>query len=262
MADAKMQIDMTEQVAMVSDADKGQISSGRTTATEVIKAQQGKAGRMLTHADLLEKQCMDEINLQLFLLEAYLLTKKERFRHFGQQGDMIMEITPEHYYWKSVPQFRSRGTLSMINDPIEDQQFMSGMNMSMMGAQLGVKFEWHEMYVEMWRRLARGKYSKFIKDQTIPTHNVPQETENMLLLQGQTIDISPANDHQQHLQVIKATKNSPDFLVWPVPIQQRLLQHEKEHGEAMASVRMPGNLMNVMQDGADSLRGQRAGAIQ
>jgi len=118
----------------------------------------------------------------------------------------------------------------------------------------------------MVRRLHPHEYSKFIDDPNEPDHNVPPEQENDLIASGRLVEISPANDHRQHLIAHKAVMLTPDFQLWPEPRKMVLQRHIAEHEQAtqgMAAMLAGGqqaitsNRDQGSQDSADQLRGMR-----
>lgn len=250
--DIETQVAMTERAAGISEAMQGAVSQGRTTAREIEQVQQGAGGRIFTIASKLEAVCLEPAYFNLFLLEQVYLSKEEAFSQKGKYGDLFFTVGPANYMWKSLPRFKAKGVLSKQNDAVETQQFMTALGFAI---QLPQFHNIPEILTEMWRRLVPKNYEKFVKDPSIPQHNVPPETENLMIALGRNVEVSPLNNAQEHLKAHNALKQTPDFLTWPADRKQNLERHIQEHMASGA----PTNPMRTegTQDGSDVSRGIR-----
>jgi len=267
MQDISSETSAMERMSGVNESTQGMISSGRTTATEIREATAGSVGRLATIARLIEEEALESIYLNLFMLEQMNLTKEEAFQYAGQEGESQFAIDPSSYYWNSVPRFSAKGALA-VQDTIQTEQFLHMIDRAMTMPM--VKWNWNNLAIEMVRRLHPHEYSKFIDDPNVPDHNVPPEQENELIASGRHVEISPVNNHSQHLQGHEAVKMTADFKLWPVQRQLMLQQHIDQHKQAlqgmasaMAGARQPQQQQEqpAMQDSADPMRGMRPGTV-
>jgi hypothetical protein len=66
-------------------------------------------------------------------------------------------------------------------------------------------------------------------------HKLPQEWENIMLANGYTVAIHPADNHQQHLEEIIQFVNSPAFDDVPEANRQKFMDHAMLHKQAAES---------------------------
>jgi len=258
MVDVVAQTNMVEKQSGINEqAGMGASSGSRKTATEVNTAASGQMTRLATTARRFEEENLEVIYLNLFFLEQTMLSKREMFRYHGEDADLMRVIDPAHYMWNSVPRFMAMGTLSVVVDAIKTQQFMAMVDRAAMMPQ--VPHDWNAIATEMWRRTVPDRYKDFIKDPTVPEHNVDPEDENALMAMGRVVHVSPLNDTNQHLQSHQGLKLSPDYQVWDERRKANLEIHIQEH-QAGGAVGQRSNSLGQGQTGlgqgpADLMRG-------
>ncbi len=258
LLDVQLHTNMIEKQSGITENSMGAVSSGRRSATEVNKVSMAGDSRMLTIASRLEEECLEPLYLNLFYLEQANLSRTEWFKYAGQYGEKMIQISPASYMWNSVPRFVAKGAISMANDPVETQQFLAAVDRAMTMPQ--VQFDWQNIAVEIFRRLAPQNYTKFVKDPTVSDHNVPPSIENMLIAQGRQVEISRLNNHQEHLAAHNKLKYSMDYQVWPERMRMILDQHIDDHQKIGMAVPTRSNALGQadgMQGPADMMRGIR-----
>lgn len=257
--DIGMQVDMINRVT-VSENNQGVHKGGRVTATETIEVSRSAAGKTARLAKRMEWANLVPMYLQLFLLEATLMRASERVLYFGKHAFDIFTVRPEDYAWNSMPIFIPRGTSDMIDEPVKIQQFMAGFDRAL---NFPDRHNWDNILAHMWSIFAPRDYHNFIADPRAKKYNIPQDVEIQMIAAGRTVEVSPANNHREHLQIIEKYKKTPDYKLWPEKMKFRLDEHAAEHAQHQTAA-MPmspamggGRSNSLTASSANSMRGIR-----
>ncbi len=260
MTDVQLSINTIETQSGISENSQGDFASGRRSATEVRAVAAGAGKRVFRVASKWEEENLNSIYMDQFFLEQTLLRNSEWAKYAGRQGESMHKIDPSTYMWSTLPRFMARGSISISEDPVKAQQFLSSVGMAVTLAQTGVNFNWQAIAAEMFRQSNPTDYTEFVQDPSVPDLNVPPDQENLLISLGRHVQASPANNHQEHIQSHQALMQTPDYQAWDVSRQTMVLNHIKEHEaflQATAVQQQPA--AQGGQDSADSLRGIRPG---
>lgn len=262
MNDLTQQIDIMQKSTQVSSNQMQSFASGRRPATEVATVAQAALTADQVIGLKIEDNALVPYYMYQFQLNQLNMTRAKTFQYFGQYGDEFIEVHPADYAFNAQPTFECLGTMGVIQDAQKTQQFMLAVDRAIQVPQL------HNMpniFVEMWRRLAPKDYHNFVKDPTIPQHNVPAQMENMLIAMGHHVEVSPLNDNPAHIAGHQAVKQTPDYQFWPEARKMQLERHIQDHVQAeqsQGSVAPQQQIGRPMQDQADALRGMRPQAVQ
>ena len=257
MAEISQQIDIMQKSTQVSTNQMGSFASGRRPATEVGVVAQAALTADQVIAMKLEDTVLVPFYLQQFALNQLNMTETAKFLYQGQYGNQFYEVNPVDYAFNAQPLFECLGTISVVQDAVHTQQFMLAMDKQAMMPQAA---NWDKIFAEMWRRLVPKHYHEFVKDPTIPQHNVPAQIENQLIALGHYVEVSPLNNHVAHIQGHEAIKQTGDYQAWPEVRKMRLEQHLNEHRQAQQGQQSLAP-MRPMQDNADVMRGLRPAAV-
>ena len=163
--------------------------------------------------------------------------------------------------WHGQPRFHAKGTISVIRDMLETNQLMAAIDkLLVMGPR--VEVDWQELATFMMQKLTPRHYENFIRDPNIRAENIPPDIENTIMAQGRVVQVSQANDHNEHQGSHVAHTKTPDYQGWPRRQQANMELHIQQHGAAMVAAQQqqqrPAQQGPVTE--ADSLRGVGAGA--
>lgn len=255
--DLAAQMDAIEKVTVSENALGAYKGTGRRTATETLEVKQGTISKTTQRAGLLEENCLEEIYVKQFVLESILLSQEERFTYFGKQGNYVLAIRPRDYAFNRQPGFHAMGTLSMLKEPIEFQQFLLAMERAMMMPEL---HNWPNIFGELWSRCVPKHSTSFVKDPRVREENIPPKIENLLFSQGRNLKVSPLNKHPEHLREHEAYKRTADYATWPQIFKTNLENHiiaHQQQSSAMARIGTHVGESRMTQDVSDPLRGIR-----
>ncbi len=73
-----------------------------------------------------------------------------------------------------------------------------------------------------------------------PSEVAYAQLENLVMMQGQPVQVLPQNEHETHIQVIQAFQNDPRWQQVPPAMQQTILQHAAEHQAALQQAQQGG----------------------
>ncbi len=262
-----VQVDMIDRTTGFGVNADGSYSKGRKTARETTVVAAGSLSKVAQIAGRLEEGALEPAYLRMFLLEQMNLTQEETFKYMGPEGVTWLKIKPEDYRWKSMPRFEAKGSSYLVNKEVSTQQFLLAMDRQMQYAPQMANLS--AMFAKMWELLDPKDYLNFIKDPREKSHNVPQNIENAMMAMGHNVEISPENNHQEHLSVIDGFMRSPEYLIWPESFKLKMEAHKAQHEQAgqpqagQQQTGIPGQDQGLTnQDQSDVARGQRGVTLQ
>lgn len=260
LTDINIATQMVKEQTGIADSDMNQFAKGRRSATEVAKVHAGGMNQTQIISQKLEDNSLIPFYEQQLTLESVFMTTTQAFIHYGQYGREFLQVSGADYQFASEPDFVAKGSMDAAFGTVQLQQFMQGFGVA-------VQFpQYHNIpniLVEYWRKVYPENYERFVKDQTVPQHNVPAQVENWMIVQGIHVEVSPLNDHAAHRQGHTEGKRRPEYRLWPEDAKARLEQHLAEHEAMMQSSAGMGAGMGMgrMQDEADNQRGLRPPGI-
>jgi len=226
MQDLGLEISMIDDITGINENMLGNFASGRRTAREVSNVASGSASRFMCTSDMYEELVLESIYMKEFKLSQLLMTRAARFKHYGEEGVYSVVVTPEDYKLTGSGRFRAKGSKTLRDDAIKTQQFMSAM-------QFVVPFQQYHnipaILKELWMHLSPENAAKFVKDPAANAHNIPQQIEIEIMIKGRTVQVSPANNDQEHLQILDAYMNSPDYQILPESRKRLFENHKAAH---------------------------------
>jgi len=258
LEEINIQVQVMNEVTGLGPNQKSQFSSGRTTAREVAAVQAGALSKIMTVALNMEEECLEPIYQQLFLLEQRFMRGKDVFKYHGDLAHEWIRVTPTDYKFMAMPSFMAKGTSIIKDRDIEITQFLAAMDRAVQIPQFN---NMKEVSKKMWQLLQPNDWYKFIIDGVPNQPNIPPQMENRVFAEGKSVEVSPANDDAEHLQVHKAHTYTPDYQLWPQAYKNRFEQHMANHqmADQEKQVKANPNLPN-QQDASDQDRGIRGGS--
>gem|GEM_PF-6873229 len=237
MQEMGFEIGIVEQVMGVSQNLMGQYATGRRTATEAGQVGAGQAARFGGVVEKFEVTALEPIYLHQFRLNQLYMTREMRFKHYGEDGYRAVIVSGNDYKMTGSVCFTAVGSRHLREDAVNNQQFIAGMDRALQFPQYN---NLKNLFKDMWKRLAPKEYNKYLVDETAGAPNIPPNVENMIMAQGHTIAVSPANDHEAHLAAHGRYKMMPDYQLWPSHYRQRMEAHERDHQGAMQQANAGG----------------------
>lgn len=252
MMDVNMEIGMVERMAGISQAMQGETAGGRTTAHEIGEVAAGAHARVDKYTERIEDDCLVPHYLDFFFLEQAYLTNEQSFKYNAEHAEQFFTVNPVDYMWNSIPRFRARGTSYALKSAVDTAQFLKAIELGM-ALPNPQEIDWHNIKIELFRRLTPKEYWKFVKDRNAPQANYDPEMENYLMSIGHRIEVSEANDPAQHIAVHQSIIRTPDYQTWPAQYRANHEEHLQQHQQAGQQPQQIG----PTQDQSDPLRGQR-----
>ena len=229
MQEMGLEIQVVEQVMGVSGNLQGQYAGGRRTATEAGQVGAGAATRFGGVVEKLEACALEPIYGLQFLYNQLYMTRQVRFKHYGEEGDRSVIVSPEDYKMTGAVAFTATGSRHMREDAVNTQQFLAGMDRALMAPQYN---DLPAIYLKMWQLLTPRDYRNYTKDPTAGAHNIPPNTENYMMAMGHMVAVSPGNDHGGHSAAHQRYMMTPDYQLWPASYKQRMEVHLRDHQAA------------------------------
>jgi hypothetical protein len=212
MQDVGFLISQMQDSVGSSDAMRGRQQFSRTPV--------GTTRELLSEANVRVKQALIRYNrvFKNHLRKIYQLQRaygpdKQTFRIMGEQGDFIFdEITREDL--KTLPDFELGTSIDNLNKAYMKQNMLllTQMMVSPLNLQMGIvqPHNAYEHYRKVYDVFDIKDYHKLI---TKPMANLPldPEEENILMMQGQKVDVNQLDDDNYHLQKHTEFRDSPKF---------------------------------------------------
>lgn len=253
MQDIQINMDVSNKVVgLATENAQGAALGGRTTAHEAGLVNQGLSARVFQVAEKIEFEALIPNYEQTFKLEQTFMSKEETYKWFGPAGEEWMQISPEDYKWSRMPRFTAMGSSFAKHDAIAKQNFFQLLNLAITIP--GVA-DVQKIFVKAAQLLDPKDFQQFVKDPRKKTHNVPPNMEHLIIASGFPAEVSPENNHQEHIAAHEAWMQTPDFLAMPPAYQMNMKLHIQQHQQGgMIQAPQP---VKPMQDASDPLRGQR-----
>lgn len=235
----------------------GAFMSGRRSAREVGAVGAGTDTKKFQIADRWTNTVVGPLLNDQFALEQQNMTKGDAVVYMGPQGEVFRRIDPLIYKTNSVPIFMMEGPTYMMFEDLKKSQFITASQLGFQVApELQDKVEWNKI---LWTMFAPEDAHRLMADPNKNNVNVPADNENFMLAKGQSISVSPLNDHAEHIAIHTAIKTTADYRFWWDSMRAKLDQHISEHQQA-ATQAVAGALRpsQGFQDGSDALRGLSA----
>lgn len=257
IATINLETDMMRTVSRVSENTSGQFTSGRRSATEAREVAQGVDEGTFVVAAKIEETVIVPILTEQFILNQTMMTSEDAVKYMAEGAYEFFTIKPSDYRWGHTPRFFATGSTYIQYDEVKKQQFMAGYDRALAAPQL---HNMEALTLKMWQLLDPQDFQRFVRDPRKKSYNAPPAMENFMMAHGHKAQVSPENNHSEHIASHAALETTPDYKFWPDQFKQNLREHQQGHQAMMTQGGGRTNSLSEAGPGqgpADALRGIR-----
>jgi hypothetical protein len=210
-------------------------SSGSMSATEYQGRINEGSKRIRSYIRSIT-DCMTELLTQFHSLSAQYMTSNTKFRVLGSDGAAMThsEVSPQMFDTAMDFEFAAIANLHVVGQEATMlQNFMN--TASLLADKMPPEMvNWEELVWRFWQMSGGSSMGQeIVKRPAAWQTSMSQDEEFKLLFEGQEAPISPLDDHEEHMALILAVINQPDFgEKVPDVIKEGIVKHLMQHKKA------------------------------
>ena len=222
----RMRSDIQRKLAFSESMMFGQEGGKGETATKSRMAGQGTANRFRLQNAIGDFTYLREVAKFFYARRQQFFKKEEIFRIIGKEGVKFERLTPEEIAGNF--DYEPMGQTMAPNPDVRRQQLIETLAMVGSNAVYMEKVNVDELFMELWKLSDHQWPERFVNQP--PENQWRPETENIVLLEGEFVPVSPMHPHAQHVpvhqQAIQKAAGDPDVMT-------RVMDHIQKHQHFM-----------------------------